>query len=236
MRKAIERALRQDRIVEERDPLLDGPVAGDDGRCSAVALEDHLVEIARLLGRESPQAEVVEEQQIRGEQSSDGLLGGVVGARLVEPLEHAIGSEEEHVVPSAAGGVAEGAGQEGFPDPDGAEEDHVLLALEEAEGEELLDTVAVEGDRGVPVEALKGLLFLEAGAGEAQGQVLVIPTIDLVLEHELEEVELRELRLPGVGDAIRERSQDARELRALEDALERWFEFDRHGSGSPECG
>jgi hypothetical protein len=174
-----------------------------------VALEDHLVQIARLLGRESAQAEVVEDQQIRGEQSPEGLLGRVIGARLVEPLEHAIGTEEEHVVSGAAGGMAEGTGEEGLPDPDGAEEDRVLLAFEEAEGEELLDAVAVEGDRGVPVEALEGLLLLEAGAGEAQRQVLMIPTLDLILEHELEEVEFRELRLPRVGDAIRERRQDA---------------------------
>ena len=36
------------------------------------------------------------------------------------------------------GGVAEGAGEERLPDADGSEEDHVLVALEEAEAEEVL--------------------------------------------------------------------------------------------------
>jgi len=154
----------------------------------------------------------------------------------VEPLEHAIGSKEEHVVAGAAGGVAQGTGEEGLPDSDRADEEDVFLALEEAEGEEVLHAVAIEGDRGVPVEALEGLLLFEAGAAQTQRQVLVVAAIDLVLKHELEEVEFRELRLPGVGDAIRERRQDARELQALEEGLERWVDLHRHGSGSPSCG
>ena len=61
VREPVERALRQDRIVEERDPLLDCPIGGQDRRGAPVALEDHLVEVARLLGREPAQAGVVDE-------------------------------------------------------------------------------------------------------------------------------------------------------------------------------
>jgi len=232
----VERALGEDRVVEQGDPLLDGAVAGDDGRGAAVALEDHLVEVARLLRAQAAQAEVVEDEQIGGEQPAEDLLGRVVGARLVQGLEHAVGAEEEHVAAGPAGGVAQRAGEEGLAHAHGPEEDHVLLALEEAEGEEVLDPVAVEGDGGVPVEALEGLLLLEAGPGQAQGEVLVVAAVDLVLEDELEEVELRELRLPGVGDAVGERRQQARELQALEHGLERLADLGRHGSRSPFGG
>lgn len=92
----------------------------------------------------------------------------------MQGLEHAVGAEEEDVVPGATCRVAEGAGEEGLPDAHRPEEDHVLAALEEAQGEEALHAVAVEGDRGVPVEALEGLLLLEAGPVEAQAQVLVV--------------------------------------------------------------
>ncbi len=44
--QAIEGALGEDRIVEQRDPLVDGAVAGEEGGGAAVALEDHLVEVA----------------------------------------------------------------------------------------------------------------------------------------------------------------------------------------------
>ncbi len=70
----------------------------------------------------------------------------------------------------AAGGVAEGAGQEGLADADGAEEDDVFVAFDEAETEEVADAVAIEGDRRIPVEALERLLLLEAGALEADAR------------------------------------------------------------------
>lgn len=55
----VEGALGQHGIVEERDPLVDGPVAGHDRRRAAVALADDLVEVARLPCVEAAQAEVV---------------------------------------------------------------------------------------------------------------------------------------------------------------------------------
>ena len=47
------------------------------------------------------------------------------------------------------------------------------------------------------------------------------------MEDELEEVELRELRLLRVGEAVREGREQSRELQALEDGLERLA--DLHG-------
>ena len=64
------------------------------------------------------------------------------------------------------------------------------------------------------------LPLLEAGASEALGEILLVAPIDLVLEHELEEVELAELGLLRVGDAVRNRGKSAGELQALEDGLE----------------
>ncbi|CAN5856681.1 hypothetical protein BH23GEM3_BH23GEM3_06690 [soil metagenome] len=43
--EAVERALREDRVVEEGDPLLDGAVGGHDGRGSLVPFDDDFVEI-----------------------------------------------------------------------------------------------------------------------------------------------------------------------------------------------
>ena len=60
MGEPIESALRQDRVVEERDPLLDGAVAGDDGRGPPMPLEQDLVEVIGLLGSKAPQGEVVD--------------------------------------------------------------------------------------------------------------------------------------------------------------------------------
>ena len=46
VRQPIDRALGKDGIVEQRNPLVDGAVTGDDGGSAAVAFEDDFVEIA----------------------------------------------------------------------------------------------------------------------------------------------------------------------------------------------
>jgi hypothetical protein len=165
--EAIEGALGEDGIVEQGDPLVDGPVAGDDGGGAPVPFEDHLVEITRLLGGQASQAEVIEDEQIGSEQAAQHLLGGVIGTGLVKRLEEVIGAQEAYVVAGAAGSVAERTGEKGLSDSDRAEEDHILAAFDEAEAEELLHAVSVEGDGGIPVEVLQRLVLLEAGSGQA---------------------------------------------------------------------
>ncbi len=128
----------------------------------------------------------------------------------------------------AARGMAERTGEEGLPDADGSEEDHVLVAVEEAETEQVLHAIAIERNGSIPVEAFQRLLLLETGPVESQREILVIAPSDFVLEHELQEFELRKLRLPGVGDAIRQCRQQPRELQAFEMRLERLA--DVHGS------
>ncbi|MEB2283559.1 MAG: hypothetical protein OZ922_02635 [Myxococcales bacterium] len=91
----------------------------------------------------------------------------MISARLLEVLEKIVDTREEHVVPGAAGGVPEDAREKSLADADGAQEDDVFVALDEAEAEEVADPVAIESDRRVPIEALEGLLFLEAGAFES---------------------------------------------------------------------
>ncbi len=83
MSEPVECALGEDRVVEERDPLLDRAIAGDDRRRAPMTLEDHLVEVARLLRGQPAQTEVVDDQQVRRQESPDRLLYRVIGAGLV---------------------------------------------------------------------------------------------------------------------------------------------------------
>ena len=95
------------------------------------------------------------------------------------------------------------------------------MALEEAQAEEILDAVAVEGHGRVPVEAFEGLLLLEACTGDPHREVLLVAPVDLVLEREFEELELTQLRLLRVRHPIGERRQKAREFETLHHGLER---------------
>lgn len=162
VRESIDSALSKDRVVKEGDPLIDGSVAGEDGRGTPVALEDDFVEVAGLTGVEAAKREVIDDKDVGGKQATQYLLGGVVGAGVVEELEEMIGAQKEHVVAGATCGMAEGGGQKSLSHSDGSEEYHILLTFHEAQGEEIADAVTVEGNRSVPVEALKGLFFLES--------------------------------------------------------------------------
>jgi hypothetical protein len=228
MGEAIEGTLGQDRVVEEGDPLLDGPVGGDDGRGAAMALDDDLVEVAGLLGVEAAKSKVINDEQIRGEKASEHALRGVIGPGLVDELEERIAAEEEHTASGSAGAVSEGTGEEGLADADGPEEEDVLVALEEAEAEEIADPVPVEGDGGIPVEVLKGVGLLEAGTVETSGEVLVLPAVNLVLEGELQEAEGAEGGLLGIGGPIRKGGEHSGELEALEHGFQGRFDLS-HG-------
>lgn len=180
-----------------------------------MSLEDHLVEIRRLLGGEATQPEVIDDEQIRCQKPPQDLLGRAIGTRLMQPLEHAVGAEEEHVMTRTARGMAEGAGKERFADTDGPEEDRVLVPVEETEPEQLLHAVAIEGHRRVPVEAFEGRLVLEARALDSRREVLLIAPIDFVLQDEFEEVELRELLLLRVRHPVGQGREQTRELQAF---------------------
>jgi hypothetical protein len=120
----------------------------------------------------------------------------------MDHLEQLIGPEEKHTMPCTASGVSGIAGEEGFADTDGSEEEDVFVAIEEAKAEEITRAITVEGDGCVPIEVLEGVEFIEAGAVEAVGEILVITACDLVGESEFEEVERSESGLLGVGRAI----------------------------------
>jgi hypothetical protein len=229
--ESIDSALGEEGILEEWDPFVDGAIARENRGGAPMAFEDHLVEVRRLLGVETAQPKVIDDEDIGSEQAAEGLVGGVIGAGLVELLQEVIGAQEEHLAAGAARGVPERAGEKRLPDADRSEEDHVLLPVDEAEREKIADAITVEGDRGVPVEAFQGVLLVEAGAAEALSEIFLIAPIDLVLEQELEEVELAELGFASIGDAVGNRWEKARELQALEDGLERLRDF----NGAHDC-
>ncbi len=66
--QAVESAVAEDRIVEEAEPFVHGPVAGDDEAGRPVAIEDELVEISGLLWGEPVQTEVVDDEEIGREE------------------------------------------------------------------------------------------------------------------------------------------------------------------------
>ena len=129
MGQTVKSALSKNRVIEQRNPLVDVSIGGEDAGGTAVALDDDFVDVVGLCGIEPPQSEVVEDEQVGGEKTSERLVVRVVGARLFELEEHLIGADEEHVVSGPAGGMADSGSQEGFADTHASHEENVLLGL-----------------------------------------------------------------------------------------------------------
>ena len=71
--QAVQGAVAQDGIVEEAEPLLHGPVAGDDHAGGTMPADDQLVEVCGLLGGEAVETQIVQNQQVRAKpESTDG--------------------------------------------------------------------------------------------------------------------------------------------------------------------
>ena len=59
----VQRAVTQDRIVEEAEPSVHRPVAGDDAAGDLVAADDQLVEVSRLRSGEPVPAQIGQDEQ-----------------------------------------------------------------------------------------------------------------------------------------------------------------------------
>jgi len=115
-------------------------------------------------------------------------------------------------VAGAAGTVPEGAGEEGLPHADGTAEDDVLLLGQPVQAEELADAGAIEADRAVPHDLLEGGGLLEGRLLQPQGEAMAVAAVDLVLEQELQELDVAQLPLARMDDAIGQRREQAARL------------------------
>ena len=75
----------------------------------------------------------------------------------------------------------------------------MLTPLDEQVGGQIPYRGGVQEGVGREVEVLQGLGLLEAGALQAQAEALGFAAFDLVLEQELQELQIPELIVAGLG-------------------------------------
>ena len=83
----VQRAVAQNGVVKEAQPPVHGPVAGDDEAGRPVPVEDEFVEVGGLLRSEPVQAQVVQNEQVGGQEGQEGPAQGVVHPSLGHGLE-----------------------------------------------------------------------------------------------------------------------------------------------------
>ena len=112
-----------------------------------MALDDQLVEVVALLGAQAAQAEVIQDDQVRGQVAAEDLLIGPVRARLAELGQQSVGADEDDRVAGAHAGRAQALGQQRFAHADRSDEHDVLLAGQKLQREDVLELAAIDVHR-----------------------------------------------------------------------------------------
>src|SRR5581483_2122920 len=92
----------------------------------------------------SIEPEVIDEEQVDGEELPQLGLVALGEAGVLEGLEHAVRPHGEDRVAAPAGDVTEGVGEKGLAHPDRTDDGDVVMALQEAEGRELVEEGVIE--------------------------------------------------------------------------------------------
>ena len=111
-----------------------------------MAVEDEFVEVGGLLCGEPVQSEVVEDEQIGGQEGPKGTVCRVVDSGLGHGLEEVVGVAEADGVSGVDGGIAQGLGQKALADASRSHQEHVLVLVEKLQGEDGVQQTAVQGN------------------------------------------------------------------------------------------
>jgi hypothetical protein len=87
-----------------------------------MTFEEDLVGVAAFLSIHAVEAEVIDDEKRGSEELSELLLVGVGESGVLEGLEHAVGAKSEDGIPAATGEMSESVSEEGFADPDVADD------------------------------------------------------------------------------------------------------------------
>ena len=149
--------------------------------------DDQLVEVYGLLLGHPVETEVVEDEQVRGEEGAEGLVRGVVHPGLSHGSEEVVGMYEADGMPGSDGSISEGLSDEALAHADRPDEQDVLVARQELEREGGVEKSPVECDGCGPVKVFEAAGLFEAGPLEAEFEPPVVSAVDLIGQYDLQE-------------------------------------------------
>jgi hypothetical protein len=190
MGQTVQSGVGHDRIWEQGDPVLRGPVAVNDHRGLQMSFSDNLIEILGLSRGKGGEAEVIDDQQLWPEELLNPLLPGVICPGSVKASEHFNGLDEQDIIAFPAGFMTDGLGQMGLPHPGGAIDKDMLFPLNEQAGGQVVDQSTFDLGVKREIKPLQGLLFFKRGPGESLGKFSGLSALYLILKHELEKSEV----------------------------------------------
>ena len=111
MQQTIHGGGRDEVVEEQRVPLFEGSVGGDDHRAALISLTDDLVEIDGLVAFQRPEPEIVNDEQIRRGEPQDLLVVAPVGPGGSQLAEHLVRRDVAGRIADPACPLADGLGK-----------------------------------------------------------------------------------------------------------------------------
>src|SRR6266567_2833687 len=144
----VDGGLGEQRVGHHGQPFLGGAVGGHHGGGPLVAFDAELVEVGGLGRIQGLEREVVEDQQLDSGEAAHLVVQGVVEAGCFEPFEQLGGGGHVDGAAPPDGDVPQRAGQVGLADPDRAQDQSPVGAVEEPQAGQLVPQLVVVADGG----------------------------------------------------------------------------------------
>ena len=188
MHEAVEDGVTEGGIADDVVPVLDGELAGDEGRATAVAVIEDLEEISALGVVEGHHAEVVESEELGTQQAVEKLGIGTVCLGESEVVEEPGEPEISGGQTMSAGGLGEGTPEVGLARAGGSgDEDDLVLSDPAAAGETKYDGL-VEAARGSEVDILEAGIEAQLGDLQKPSESAVLALGGLAFEEQREPI------------------------------------------------
>lgn len=192
--EAIENRVGIGRIADDLMPFVDGDLAGEDGRASAIAFFEDLVEIAPRAAVERVKAPIVEDEELNAIEAvhdpgmapiaaSQGEIGEELGDALIK---------DRAVV--AAGLVAESTGKPTLSDAGRATKDQIVVRVDPLAVDELVEQGAVEAAWGSVIDVLDDSMMAQPGITQPGGKALVATIANFAIDEQAEPIGMAEGR------------------------------------------
>jgi len=143
--QAIDGALRAHRIGEGGQPFVRATIRSDDDRAGAIPLQEEVVEVATLDRIEDIDREIIEDEEIDGDEFPEFGFVAVIEPRVLQQFQHLVGAAGQHGGAAPARDMAERVCKEGLADADGADDRHMGVTIEKAQRGELVEERTVKG-------------------------------------------------------------------------------------------
>ena len=219
--------------AQQSGPVVEGPVGGEDGGGLLVAGHEDVGQFVAGVGGELSEEEIVEQEQVGAAYLGSELAEVAELTGLGDVLDELVGLAIEDLEAALDGGGSEGFGNVALAGAGRADDEDVLLGVDELQGGEF--EYVAPGQAGVvgPVEALEVLVLGQTGEGVTPLEQTGVAAIELVLDEPGEGFEEVRLVTGHLKRTRLEGGDHAGEAEVLEGAFKLG---DRHGHRAvPPC-